>query len=878
MLKNKGKISLLSICLILVLFLVIVYAVSVRIIFSNRTLQTVERTSKIISAQIDSIIRESRNNIQLTSILTSKQMAEKELKNEKEVLQPLADNSPFTFIEYIRWDGINKMNGISNGYEFDASDREYYKQGIQGNSGIWINYSPKVTKGVLINFYTPLYYKNEISGVLTGAINADSITEILEADYFDNGILRIVLDENLQVITSSQNDLMPIPQGMSIKNYQKYDFTQKIRTAIDQKDESVFRFSHLGKKHNACVSKLTEYDWYIVQILPSSIFSRSLKHLTNLTLLIITLLAVFFIGLILFLIIHNRKNLKDSEKEYDNIVSSLATAYDDLFVVDMTTGNIRPYKASSHIEKRFKGLFLKEFNYDLCFSTYAEHEIVEADKHFLDEVSSIEKVRALMKDKKEYSFVYRVLRNNEIHTFNCQFIKPTPDSKQFIQAYKNIDEVVWSSNDREEMQNIQEVLSSGRWDMDFNEDESVSKITFSTPFKKMLGYSENDDFPATIKSIKTLISEDDLEYINKAFVNVIKDSTGKKNLDITIKVRTKKQGIKWFRAAGRLSRRNDGSPKHFIGLLLDVDAHTRLFNDLSALAKVYLTMHTIDLETNTCTQTKSTKEVSKFVNKPTDASQQMKSVMNYICDDEFKEKVLEFTDLSTLPERMKGKQSISFEFISKVDGWVRASFVTATVDSEEKPKTVLFTTRIIEKEKQKEMDLIDFAHRDELTGLFNRRAYEETIELLNNEGLKNDFVYLSFDVNGLKLANDNLGHGAGDELLKGASSCMQEVFGQYGNIFRTGGDEFVAMINLPEDKIQDVCNEFKIKTGKWKGKSIKKLSVSLGYASAAKLKAARIEQLSKFSDQRMYDDKVSYYTDRGIDRRSGKEFYNKLFE
>ena len=55
------------------------------------------------------------------------------------------------------------------------------------------------------------------------------------------------------------------------------------------------------------------------------------------------------------------------------------------------------------------------------------------------------------------------------------------------------------------------------------------------------------------------------------------------------------------------------------------------------------------------------------------------------------------------------------------------------------------------------------------------------------------------DVNGLKKVNDQLGHDAGDELLKGASSCISRCFGSYGKAYRTGGDEFIAIVDHGKD-------------------------------------------------------------------------------
>ena len=83
--------------------------------------------------------------------------------------------------------------------------------------------------------------------------------------------------------------------------------------------------------------------------------------------------------------------------------------------------------------------------------------------------------------------------------------------------------------------------------------------------------------------------------------------------------------------------------------------------------------------------------------------------------------------------------------------------------------------------------------RDQTTQLLNRRAFEEDKEKLADHPLDEDFAYVTADLNGLKWANDHLGHTAGDELIRGAADCLRDVFGAYGQVYRIGGDEFAAI-------------------------------------------------------------------------------------
>lgn len=156
---------------------------------------------------------------------------------------------------------------------------------------------------------------------------------------------------------------------------------------------------------------------------------------------------------------------------------------------------------------------------------------------------------------------------------------------------------------------------------------------------------------------------------------------------------------------------------------------------------------------------------------------------------------------------------------------------------------------------------------DQSTQLLNRRAFEEKKAELAQAGLKEDFVYVTADLNGLKWVNDNLGHTAGDELIKGAADCLKECFGKYGDVYRIGGDEFAAMLRLSDAGLKDAMDRLDSTTERWSGQQVKSLSISCGSASSREFPSGNIDQLIRISDERMYAAKAAYYARTGIDRR-----------
>lgn len=181
------------------------------------------------------------------------------------------------------------------------------------------------------------------------------------------------------------------------------------------------------------------------------------------------------------------------------------------------------------------------------------------------------------------------------------------------------------------------------------------------------------------------------------------------------------------------------------------------------------------------------------------------------------------------------------------------------------------------KEKERFLQLEIDAHKDGLTGLYNRRAYEEDIAYYaKKEKLGKDFTFVSVDVNGLKAINDSIGHEAGDELLKGAASCIQRCLGPYGKVYRIGGDEFSAIVSVKSDKLQIIKKNLKDAVMHWKGKQVKSLSISCGYVTAIEFPNKSIEEISKIADKKMYESKAIYYENEGTDRRGHQMAYNVL--
>jgi len=162
--------------------------------------------------------------------------------------------------------------------------------------------------------------------------------------------------------------------------------------------------------------------------------------------------------------------------------------------------------------------------------------------------------------------------------------------------------------------------------------------------------------------------------------------------------------------------------------------------------------------------------------------------------------------------------------------------------------------------KSKHQKIYDtMAHRDSMTRLLNRRAYEEKFTSLQKGPIPSNLVYVSMDINGLKVVNDTLGHDAGDELIKGVSSCFRSALKFYGDVYRTGGDEFIGIVCASPKEVEEMKLVLEGKINAWSGDVVEKAHISVGFVERREFPDYSIIEIAKEADKRMYDMKNKFY-------------------
>jgi len=173
-------------------------------------------------------------------------------------------------------------------------------------------------------------------------------------------------------------------------------------------------------------------------------------------------------------------------------------------------------------------------------------------------------------------------------------------------------------------------------------------------------------------------------------------------------------------------------------------------------------------------------------------------------------------------------------------------------------RILLSIVRNITERKKAEEEIIYLSYHDQLTGLYNRRFYEEEIVRLNSK--KNiPMTLIMADVNGLKLTNDAFGHKAGDRLLEKVANILKRICGVDGIISRIGGDEFVVLLQRTNEiEAEKIINDLKVTIENEKADDVI-LSISMGFAVKENV-LQDIDEIFKKAEDNMYKYKLSEST------------------
>lgn len=275
------------------------------------------------------------------------------------------------------------------------------------------------------------------------------------------------------------------------------------------------------------------------------------------------------------------------------------------------------------------------------------------------------------------------------------------------------------------LKNIHEALGSGAWKLEYDKNGEMTACLWSDTLRNMLGFESVEDFPDEFSSWSDRLHPDDKDFTMNEYSSTVQDYSGRKTYDVEYRLKNKNGVYHWFRAAGRLSRREDGSPVSFDGVFVNTDekhetserlhralqeaqdARDELIMDheiISSVSRLYFSIYSIDLINDFYEEISSDSSIHRLTGHEGQAQQKLREICETIVAEDYQAAMMHFFDLSTVQDRLAETDTVEMDYHAADGNWHEARFIEKNRDEMGRVTHVLYVTRNVSKQKQQELE------------------------------------------------------------------------------------------------------------------------------------------------------------------------------
>jgi len=343
---------------------------------------------------------------------------------------------------------------------------------------------------------------------------------------------------------------------------------------------------------------------------------------------------------------------------------------------------------------------------------------------------------------------------------------------------------------RKQQEQLSLVLQStddGFWDYDF----TTGYVYYSPRWLEILGY-EPGDVPSSPEGWGALVHPDD---ISPAWSRIIAHLTGRADhYEYELRMRAKSGEWRWILARGKVVRRDEhGFPLRLTGTHSDITERKRAEENLRLWAMVFRNsgegIYITDSERRIISVNEAFTRISGFTQQEIEGrkSSVLRSGEH---DEDF------YRNMWATIDETGYWQGEVWDRRNNGEVYPKWSAISAVRNSAGELANYIGIFSDISEQKAAEERIRYLAHHDFLTGLPNRSALQDRLEVLiaHARRVKKQVAVLFVDLDRFKNINDSLGHHVGDELLRQVARRLERCVRNEDTVCRLGGDEFIMAL------------------------------------------------------------------------------------
>lgn len=317
----------------------------------------------------------------------------KEPAISEQTLKEIEHNALFDAVLFTDDAGTNHT---SDGRTSDASDRDFYKNGMRGENGIAVILDSYFFNETMVSFYAPLRYKGEVIGVLRGSYLAEEyLKDMLATTYFGETADVYLCMPNGKAIASSNGNVYEEDLISTLVKDGVIDSgtASEVNGIFEHGGEGTFVCASGSKTDNICVMHLPDNDFVLVQTFPKNVTQRMIRDENIVGIQLEVMLIGLFVIYIIILLIRagkEKKRLENENREMGYIINGVTTLFSRFAMVDFAAGTYQYLAGTTPEDGGFalKGVY-QELVDHLCSALIDERERAELAE-YLDKEALIE--------------------------------------------------------------------------------------------------------------------------------------------------------------------------------------------------------------------------------------------------------------------------------------------------------------------------------------------------------------------------------------------------------------------------------------------------------------------------------------------------------
>lgn len=377
--ENQSRNRILVICgaIVIVIIALVCFANanSQRIIEQNT--QYLETSSGQTARRVNDTFKSSLQSVQTAAAVYEQSLTDsgfdpQEAVNSLDVLQ--FDNTFFIDVEGIAYNG--------DGSTASVRGREYYEEGIKGNSGMCYIDSAIFDGQNAVIFYAPVRSGGQIVGIMASALHEESLTELMTTEFYGQ-LTPTYLCKQDGTIIAQAGSIKPgahnIDEVFAVRGFDE-DQLVALNLDITNGNTANFTYNTTEGTGSTFLTKLPNYDWMLVRSFPASITNEMVTNANLAGFILVGGVLIAAVIVILVLIMQSRRENKElllERQEATRIIDASTNLFASLFSVDLVEGTYE---------------FLKNDNQQSSLpSTGKNADLISYFEHIIDSSASPEK-------------------------------------------------------------------------------------------------------------------------------------------------------------------------------------------------------------------------------------------------------------------------------------------------------------------------------------------------------------------------------------------------------------------------------------------------------------------------------------------------------